>query len=106
MIQRPAVVPGASHLIFDVKDRGDGQILNAMKHRRPNVGVIVREDDEVIVFNAGVLGAVYPIALGIERRDVTNDRRRADHLTDALVRIAIGALAAFVLGNFLLTGAV
>lgn len=56
--------------------------------------------------NAGVLGAVYSIALGIERRDVTNDRRRLDHITDAFVRIAIGALAAFVLGNFLLTGAI
>lgn len=56
--------------------------------------------------NAGVLGAVYSIVLGIERRDVTNDRRRADHITDAFVRITIGALAAFVLGNFLLTGAI
>jgi hypothetical protein len=55
---------------------------------------------------AGVLGSVYSMALGIDRRDVTNDRRWADHLTDALVRICIGALAAFVFGNFLLTKAV
>jgi len=54
----------------------------------------------------GVLGAVYSMALAIRKRDVSNDRRWADHITDATVRICIGALAAFVIAEFLLTGAI
>jgi len=53
----------------------------------------------------GVLGAVYSMALSIRKRDVSDDRRRLDHLTDAAVRICIGALAGFVVAELLLTGA-
>lgn len=66
-----------------------------------------RDRSSLLLWNtvlAGVLGAFYSIVLTIERRDVTNDRRWADHFTDAVVRVSMGALAAFVLGNFLLTG--
>ena len=54
----------------------------------------------------GVLGAVYSIVLGIEKRDVTNDRRWVDHVTDATVRICVGSLAAFVLVVFLMSGVI
>lgn len=53
---------------------------------------------------AGVLGTVYSISLGIARREIRNDQRRLDHITDAVVRISIGLLAAFVLETFLLSG--
>lgn len=56
--------------------------------------------------SAGVLGAVYSIALRIEQRDLRNDMRRLDSFTDSFVRIGIGALGAFVLGCFLLSGAI
>lgn len=55
---------------------------------------------------AGALGAGYSIALGVEKRQIVDDERRLDHITDALVRICIGVLAAFILETFLLTGAV
>ena len=55
---------------------------------------------------AGVLGAVYSIALRIEQRDLRNDMRRLDSFTDSFVRIGIGALGAFVLSCFLLSGAI
>jgi len=53
----------------------------------------------------GVLGAVYSIALSIRKREVSDDLRRLDHLTDAAVRVSIGALAGFVVAELLLTGA-
>lgn len=55
---------------------------------------------------AGVMGAFYSIALGMKDRQLRDDKRRLDHVTDALVRVAIGALAAFILEVFLLSGAV
>lgn len=55
---------------------------------------------------AGVLGAVYSIALRIQRRDLHDDTRRLDSFTDSFVRIGIGALGAFILGCFLLSGAI
>lgn len=55
---------------------------------------------------AGVLGTVYSIALGIKNREIRNDQRRLDHITDAVVRISIGVLAAFVFETFLLSGAI
>jgi hypothetical protein len=54
---------------------------------------------------AGVFGAIYSVALGIHRRDLKRDLRRYDYFTDSFVRIGIGALAAFVLSCFLLSGA-
>jgi hypothetical protein len=56
--------------------------------------------------SAGVLGSFYSVAVGLMRREVTNDRRQLDHFTDALVRVTIGAIAAFVLAAFLLSGAI
>ncbi|VWX54613.1 hypothetical protein [Novosphingobium sp. 9U] len=53
---------------------------------------------------AGVLGAVYSIALGISRRDLKSDLRRYDYFTDSFVRVGIGAIAAFVLACFVLSG--
>ncbi|MFW2830101.1 hypothetical protein [Sphingomonas sp. ID0503] len=55
---------------------------------------------------AGVLGAVYSIALRIQSRDLRDDARRFDSFTDSFVRIGIGALGAFILGCFLLSGAI
>ncbi len=55
---------------------------------------------------AGLLGAVYSIALGIKNREIRNDQRRLDHITDAVVRISIGVLAAFIFETFLLSGAI
>jgi hypothetical protein len=54
----------------------------------------------------GALGAFYSIALDVNSRKIRNDQRRLDHITDALVRISIGVLAAFILETFLLTGTV
>ncbi|MBB4860629.1 hypothetical protein HNO88_003973 [Novosphingobium chloroacetimidivorans] len=53
---------------------------------------------------AGVLGAVYSIALGISRRDLKSDLRRYDYFTDSFLRVGIGAIAAFVLACFVLSG--
>jgi hypothetical protein len=53
---------------------------------------------------AGVLGTIYFIAIGIERREIRNDMRQLDHISDAVVRICIGVLAAFVLETFLTSG--
>ena len=64
-------------------------------HERLLVGVV-----------AGVLGAIYSIALRIEKRDLRNDMRRFDNFTDSFVRIGIGALGALVLGCFLASGAI
>ena len=97
------------YLFWTIVVAGAFLLVGAIASGIIETGLAATEPLQISVWhsvNAGVLGAVYSIALGIERRDVTNDRRRLDHITDAFVRIAIGALAAFVLGNFLLTGAI
>lgn len=55
---------------------------------------------------AGLLSSLYSISLTISNRVLRNDQRRLDHVTDAMVRISIGALAAFVLQTFLLSGTI
>jgi hypothetical protein len=55
---------------------------------------------------AGVAGTIYSMSLGIQQRAMRNDQRRLDHFTDAMVRISIGALAAFIIETFLLSGAI
>ena len=55
---------------------------------------------------AGILGALYSISMRIEKRDLRNDMRSKDQFTDAFVRIGMGALGAFVLECFLLSGAI
>jgi hypothetical protein len=55
---------------------------------------------------AGLLSSLYSISLTINNRVLRNDQRRLDHVTDAMVRISIGALAAFILQTFLLSGTI
>lgn len=54
----------------------------------------------------GVLGALYSIAIRIEQRTLNNDLRRLDGLTDSFVRLGLGAIGAFILGCFLISGAI
>lgn len=57
-----------------------------------------------LAVTAGVIGTVYSMALSLRQRDVTNDRRRFDHLVDASVRICLGAIAGFIVAQFLQLG--
>ncbi|PLK23544.1 hypothetical protein C0V72_09105 [Porphyrobacter sp. TH134] len=54
----------------------------------------------------GILGALYSIAMRIERRNLSNDMRRLDSFTDSFVRLGLGAMGAFVLVCFLNSGAI
>lgn len=54
----------------------------------------------------GIFGAVCSIALRIQGRGLDSDLRRLDSVTDSIVRIGIGAIAAWVLESFVLSGAI
>lgn len=56
--------------------------------------------------STGVLGALYSIAMRIEQRALTSDVRRLDYFTDSFVRLGLGAMGAFILGCFLVSGAI
>ncbi|MGK9338535.1 hypothetical protein [Sinorhizobium meliloti] len=49
----------------------------------------------------GCLGALFSIALGIRTREIRTDLRRRDNLTDAVLRIFIGAISAVILFSLL-----
>lgn len=54
----------------------------------------------------GVLGALYSIAMRIKQREFESDLRRLDYVTDSFVRLSLGAIGAFILGCFLVSGAI
>jgi hypothetical protein len=54
----------------------------------------------------GVLGALYSIAMRIRQRELESDLRRLDYVTDSFVRLSLGTIGAFILGCFLISGAI
>lgn len=53
---------------------------------------------------AGVVGALFSIALGIRNRNIRTDLQRRDNVIDAMLRIAIGAVSAIILFALLKAG--
>lgn len=54
----------------------------------------------------GILGALYSTATRVQRRALENELRKLDYVTDSFVRIGLGAIGAFILECFLISGAI
>lgn len=89
------VVLAACGLVYAISDELFLNLIDEHKRRFLLAGV-----------STGVLGALYSIAMRIERRGLSNDMRRLDSITDSFVRMGLGAMGAFILGCFLLSGAI
>ena len=89
-------VLGACLLIYGVADLLFADSLIAAIERRQLLAAMC----------TGVLGALYSIAMRIEQRGLKDDLRRLDSFTDSFVRVGLGAMGAFILSCFLISGAV
>ena len=64
----------------------------------------IHENDLWLAAAMGCLGALFSIGLSIRAREIRTDLQSRDNVTDALLRIAIGAVSAVVLFSFLRSG--
>ncbi len=61
------------------------------------LGAFVSHNSLWLSTGVGSLGALFSIAMGIRGRDIQTDLRLRDNVVDAVLRVIIGAIAAFIL---------
>jgi hypothetical protein len=65
------------------------------------LGAFIIKNDVWLAAGFGCLGALFSIAIGIRSRQIHTDLRMRDNLVDAVLRVLIGGISAFVLFSLL-----